>query len=152
MAQVDKGKDRNLNGEDKDLVSSSNYQGGYDDIDTLPPASALNISRAKTFLAFRPVGDITNFVVSLIGDIDSVVPLSEVEKINFAPHSAARTPILTVIHSVLANAGGFLRLDELTAQTFRYLNRKIDPSPYTGSEFVYLVIRNSDHIRVSEAQ
>jgi hypothetical protein len=152
MAQADKGKDRNLNGEDKALVFGSNYQGWDDDIDTVALASALNISRPKTFLAFRPRGDISNFIIFLIGDLDSVLPLSDVEKINFAPHSASRTPILTVIHSVLADAGGSLRLDELTEQVFKYLNRTIDPSPYTKSEFVYLVVRNSDHIRVSETQ
>jgi hypothetical protein len=58
--------------------------------------------------------------------------------------------LITVIQAVLAKAGGTMNLEDLTAQTLKHWNRPLPTSPYTPEQFIYVMARNSDNIRIKE--
>jgi|GEM_PF-919930 len=117
-----------------------------------PPvlASAKHIPRPTTSLAAPPRGHVAKVTVSLLGDVASVPSLEDVVKINTKAGSKGRTPIMTVIQAVLAKSGGTMALAELAAKVRENLNRPFPASPYTPEEFIYVMVRNCDNLRIRE--
>jgi hypothetical protein len=61
-----------------------------------------------------------------------------------------RTPLMAVIQAVIAGEGGTMSIRDLAAQVRKHWNRPFPTSPYTPEEFIYVVVRNSDDLRVNE--
>ncbi|MGB6065301.1 MAG: hypothetical protein WBG50_10860 [Desulfomonilaceae bacterium] len=120
-----------------------------EDLEAPEPASARNIPRPRTSLASAFQGDINKLTVSLLGDVASAPALADVEKLNKKGDVESRTPLMTVILAVLAKAGGSMQLAQLAAETRKYWNRPFPTVPYTDEEFIYIILRNSDSVRVS---
>jgi hypothetical protein len=118
------------------------------DQETHEPASAKNIPRPSTSLGVPLKKDIGKLTVSLLGDVGSAPALGDVEKFNKG-EGESRTPLMTVVQAVLAKANGSMQLGELTAQTRKYWHRPFPTSPYTEEELLYLLVKNSDSVRVS---
>ena len=112
------------------------------------PASARNMPRPHTSLGARLKKDIGKLTVSLLGDVETAPTLADVEKFNKRGEGENRTPLMTVVQSVLAKAGGSMQLGDLAAQTRKYWHRPFPTSPYTEEEFIYLLLRSSDSVRV----
>jgi hypothetical protein len=112
-------------------------------------ATARNMPRPITTLPSLPKGKIGKCTVSLLTDVSSVPSVEEVEKLNKGVRGDARTPITTAILAVLARAGGKMLLEELAPEVMKYWNRPFPTSPYSPEEFVYVIVKNSDNIRVS---
>jgi hypothetical protein len=121
-----------------------------DDLKSYEPASARNIPRPLNTLASPPKGKIGKLNLSLLGDLTAAPSLAEIEKLNKEPLSQGRTPLITVIQAVLAKAGGTMNLEDLTVQTLKHWNRPLPASPYTPDQFIYVMARNSDNIRIKE--
>jgi hypothetical protein len=119
------------------------------DIESMPLASARNIPRPHTSLAVRFPGNLGKLTVSLLGAVSSVPSLAEVEKINKAAGGQTRTPLMTLILALVAQAGGSTTVEDLCAQFPNYWNRPLPSTPYTLEEFVYIIVRSSDGLRVS---
>jgi hypothetical protein len=113
-------------------------------------ASAKSIPRPGTAMASPPKGQIGKVTVTLLGDLASAPILEEVEKVNKESTGTARTPLMTVIQGILAKNGGTMLLEDLAGQVGRVWNRTFPASPYNPQEFVYIMVQNSDSIRVSE--
>jgi hypothetical protein len=110
-------------------------------------ATARNMPRPTTTLPSPPKGKVGKCVASLLGDISSVQSIEEVERINKS--GQAKTPIVAVIQAVLAKAGGTMTLEELAPEVRKYWNRTFPTSPYSPEELIYIIVKNSDNIRVS---
>ncbi len=113
-------------------------------------ASAKSIPRPGTAMATPPKGLIGKARVSLLGDVELAPTLEEVQKINKEAPGNARTPLMTVIHAILAKHGGTMALEDLVGQVPKYWNRPFPSSPYNTEEFIYILVRNSESVRVSE--
>ncbi len=113
-------------------------------------ASAKSIPRPGTAMASPPKGLIGKVKVSLLGDMELAPTLEEIQKINKETPGDARTPLMAVIHGILAKHGGTMALEELAGQVGKYWNRPFPSSPYNTQEFIYILVRNSDSVRVSE--
>ena len=113
-------------------------------------ASAKSIPRPGTAMASPPKGQIGKVKVTLLGDLDSAPILGEVEKANKDATGSARTPLMTVIQGILASQGGSMTLEDLAGKVGKVWNRTFPSSPYNTQEFIYIMVRNSDNIRVSE--
>lgn len=112
-------------------------------------ASAKGIPRPPTSLPAPPRKNVGEIRVSLLLDKELVPSLEEVQKINRAARGA-RTPLMTVIQSVLAGEGGSMTVADLTDRVRKYWNRPFPTSPYTPQEFTYIVARNSGDLRLDE--
>jgi hypothetical protein len=121
---------------------------GFDDIESVPLATARNIPRPPTSLAFPSQGKLGKVVISLLADTTSLTSLEEVEKVNKATGTQARTPLMTLILALVAKAGGNMPLDALCGQIPKYWNRPLPTTPYTFDEFIYIMVRNSNWLRV----
>jgi len=121
------------------------------DLAEYEPASARNIPRPHTSLTAAAKKDIGKLTVTLLGDISSAPVLAEVEKFNKKGEGEGegRTPLMAVIQAVLAKSGGSMQLGELATQIRKYWHRPFPTSPYTDEELIYIIVRNSDSIRVS---
>ncbi len=86
----------------------------------------------------------------MLADLEDVPALEEVQRVNKEGSGDARTPMMTVIHAILAKHGGTMKLEELAGQVVKYWNRSFPSSPYNTEEFIYIMVRNSHNIRVSE--
>jgi hypothetical protein len=113
-------------------------------------ASAKSIPRPGTAMASPPKGLIGKASVTLLGDMELAPTLEEVQKINKETPGDARTPLMTVIHALLAKHGGTMAVEELAGQVLKYWNRPLPSSPYNTEEFIYIMVRNSESVRVSE--
>ncbi len=113
------------------------------------PASARSMPKAGTSLAVAVKSDIGKLTVSLLGDAGSAPVLADVEKINKKAEGDSRTPLMTVVLAVLGKAGDSMPLGDLASQTRKYWNRPLPGGPYTDEEIIYLLVRNSDSVRVS---
>ncbi len=113
-------------------------------------ASAKSIPRPGTSMASPPKGSIGNVRVSLLGDLQEVPTLEEVQRINKESTGEARTPLMTVVHAILAKHGGTMTMEELAGQVVKCWNRTFPSSPYNTEEFIYIMVRNSPSVRVSE--
>ena len=109
------------------------------------------IPRPATSLDFPPKGDIGKFSVMLLSDIASAPVLEDVEHVNKFAGSEARTPLMTVILAIIAKNGGTMLLDDLANQVGEFWNRSFPTSPFTRLEFIYVLVRSSDSLRVREA-
>jgi hypothetical protein len=118
------------------------------DIEAYEPASARNMPRPQSSLGPRVKKDIGKLTVSLLGDVGTAPALADVEKVNKKGEGESRTPLMTVVQAVLAKAGGSMQLGDLTAQTRKYWYRPLPTTPYTEEEFIYLLLRSSDSVRV----
>jgi len=118
------------------------------DAERPPLVSAKDIPGPGTNLAVPPRGSTGKLIVSLMGDTESVPDLGDVSKINEAAESEVRTPLMTVIEAVLGSKGGKLSLADLSKLAFQYWNRPLPTSPYTAEEFVYIMVLNSDNLRI----
>jgi|GEM_PF-1393721 len=114
------------------------------------PASARNMPRPSTSLIRALRVDIGDLKVYLLGDVESIPSLEEVEKVNIASGGKMRTPLLTVIQAVLAGEGSSMTLADLAARVRKSWNRPFPSSPYGDEEFIYTVITGSDNVRISE--
>lgn len=112
-------------------------------------ASARDIPRPATSLPGMPAKGVGKLIVSLLGDASLMPELEEVAGINEEPGREGRTPVMTVILAILKKNGGSMRIEELAVQTRTYWNRPFPASPYTPEEFIYVLVRNSDDLRVS---
>lgn len=147
------GKDKSKEGAavshpDPARLEESHKAEGLDDIESLPLATARNIPRPPTSLAAPPSGKLGKLVVSLLADLSSVPSLEEVEKVNKGVGTQSRTPLMTLILAIVGKAGGSMPLDALCAQIPKFWNRPLPSTPYTLEEFVYIIVRNSDSLRV----
>ncbi len=113
-------------------------------------ASAKSIPRPGTAMASPPKGQIGKVKVTLLGELASAPILEDVEKANKDATGVARTPLMTVIQGVLASQGGTMSLEDLAGKVGKVWNRTFPSSPYNTQEFIYIMVRNSDSIRVSE--
>ena len=118
------------------------------DLEAYEPASARNMPRSQSSLGARVKKDIRKLTVSLLGDVGTAPTLGDVEKFNKRGEGESRTPLMTVVQAVLAKAGGSMQLGELATQTRKYWHRPFPTSPYTEEELIYLLLRNSDSVRV----
>lgn len=112
-------------------------------------ASARDIPRPSTVLSGRPEKDVGDLVVSLLGDASLIPDLEEIARINEESGREGRTPVMTVIHAVLKKSGGSMKITELAVQARKYWNKPFPTSPYTPEEFIFLLVRSSDDLRVS---
>lgn len=115
---------------------------------SVKPASARSMPRPSTDLAAPPQGNIEKLTLKLLVDLSLVPSLEELQKIH-KNQTSARVPLLTVIQSVIARAGGETTIENVCAEIPRIWDRPFPTSPYSIEEFVYLLVRNSDSIRVS---
>lgn len=109
---------------------------------------ALRITRPETSLAAPPRGEFSRMTVSLLGDLAAASPLEWIERTNREADGETRTPLMSVIQALLAKNGGTMRLEDLAAQVRTYWNRDFPGSPYTPTEFVYIVVTSSDNLSV----
>ncbi len=123
--------------------------GGGEAPETEKVASARDIPRPSTSLSGRPGKDVGKLVVSLLGEASLIPDLEEVARMNEEPGKEGRTPVMTVIHAILKKNGGNMKIQELAVQTRTYWNRPFPASPYTPEEFIYVLVNNSDDLRVS---
>lgn len=112
------------------------------------PASAVNIPRPATSLAVAPKEDLGNVTVLLLADPMVVSSLEDMEKARKGSETHGRLPLMTVIQAVLKAHGGSMLLKDLAAQVKEHWNRPLPATPYTLEEFVYLMVRNADNVRV----
>ena len=117
------------------------------DEERLPQVSAKDLSRPATALAVPPQMDIAKLTISLSGDLEAPT-LEEVRQINEDVSNESRTPLMTVIESILAEKGGTLPLRDLSELVSQYWNRPFPTSPYSKEEFIYILALSSDHLRV----
>lgn len=115
-----------------------------------PFASAKDIPEPATLLAAPPRRNVGEVTVSLLSSVESAPLLEDVERTNANQAAEARTPLMTVIHALLASRGGSMTVAELATQVRRYWNRPFPGSPYTDEEFVYVMVRDSDDLRVDQ--
>ena len=108
------------------------------------------IPRPATSLDSPPHGEIGKFTVMFLGDLSSAPVLEEVEQINKEATSDARTPLMTVILAIIAKNGGTMVIEDLASQVGQYWNREFPTSPFDLEEFIYVLVRGSDSIRVRE--
>ncbi len=113
-------------------------------------ATARTIPRPVTSLASRLKGDVGKVTVSLLGDSASFPALEDIKKINGRADTRERTPVMTVIQALLAQSGGKMKVADLAEKVGIHWNRPLPSSPYTPQEFVYLMVRHSDNMSVSE--
>jgi len=106
------------------------------------------IPRPATSLDSPPKGDVGKFTVMLLSDISSAPVLEDVEQINKQASSQARTPLMTVILAIIAKNGGTMVLEDLASQVAEYWNRSFPTSPFTREEFIYVLVRSADNLRV----
>lgn len=145
-----------LEGKEGSMGAATDINGGANSaeesrmpvVERYEPASAKDIPSAGTSLAARPRGKVGGVKVVLLADASSVTPLEEVAKINETDRGGARTPLMTVIHAVLAAHGGAMIVAELASEVRKYWNRPLPSSPYSPEEFIYVVTTNSDDLRV----
>jgi len=148
MAQKQR-PDENPGGEGaQEHVRGTGDAQGESEVLALPLASAKTLSRPSTALPSPPTGEVGELTVSVIGDISRSPELDEVEKINRAGGAHGRTPLMTVVEAILASRGGSLKITELTDLVDQHWNRPFPASPYSKEEFVYVVVSNSDRVRV----
>jgi|WetSurMetagenome_2_1015567.scaffolds.fasta_scaffold309320_1 hypothetical protein len=119
------------------------------DFESLPLASAKSIARPKTSLPVRPSGKIGKMRVSILNDPSSVPSLDEIDRINKSAEAPARTPLMTVIMAIIAHMGGNASIEEIAGRIKKHWNRQLPSTPYTLEEFVFLVVRSSDSLRLS---
>jgi hypothetical protein len=119
------------------------------DIESAPLASARNMPRPHTSLAIPFPGNLGKVTVTLLSEASSVPSVEEVEKINKAAPGQARTPLTTMVLAIVARAGGTIALEELCEEFTKHWNRPLPSTPYTFEEFMYIIVRSSDALRVS---
>jgi hypothetical protein len=112
-------------------------------------ASARDIPQPATTLPIFTSKSVGEMLVSYLGELSSAPNLDQVERLNKSGDGKPRTPLTTVILAIVAAAGGEISVQDLAAQVGRYWNRLLPGSPYTLEEFVFMVARNSDNLRVS---
>jgi hypothetical protein len=106
------------------------------------------IARPGTVLETLPKGKMSKFTVSLLPDTAAVPSLDEIERINQSGRGDARTPVMTVIQAIVAKHGGSMLLEDLAAEIGKHWNRPLPTTPYSLLEFVYVIVRGSDNLRV----
>jgi len=114
------------------------------------PASAVNMPRPATSLAVPSKNNLGGVKVGLLVDPLSVPSLEDLEKIRKASDGSGRVPLMTVIHAVLKENGGNMSLADLAVQVKENWNRPLPATPYSLEEFVYVMVRNADNVRVSD--
>lgn len=114
-----------------------------------PFASAKDIPRAPTSLYAPPATDVSDLTVSLVSNIEFAPALAEIAAAN-EQESDSKTPLMAVIHAVLADAGGTMSIKDLAVHARQYWNRPFPTSPYSPEEFIYVTVRASDDLRVNE--
>jgi hypothetical protein len=110
-------------------------------------ASAMNIARPATSLASPPQKEVGKVVVALLGDSASIPSVEEIERLNRGEQGSP--PLMTVMQAVLKAQGGSMTIDALAGRVKEIWNRPFPASPYTLEEFMYVVARNADTIKVS---
>jgi hypothetical protein len=120
-----------------------------DSLQAGPPASAKDIPRPSSSLASPLERQVGGLKVSLLTDPENITSLEEVERINTTSGSDVRTPLVTVVYAVLANAEGAMTIADLAAKARKYWNRPFPIGPYSAEEFIYLMIADSDQVRVA---
>lgn len=131
----------------EEMDSQASEEDEPDEQDSME-ASAMNIPRPRTALSSPPDGEVGGLEVSLLHETITGPALREVERMNQGDVDGPRTPLMTVIEAVLMEKGATMTVKELTEEVVRYWNRPFPTSPYTPEEFVYVVIRDSDHVKV----
>jgi hypothetical protein len=120
---------------------------GKQDEEAEPLVSAKDIPKPITMVDAAPKGNVGDIRVFLAGERVGGPSLEEIEKINSNAETDMRTPLMTVILGILQHKGGAMTLEDLAAEVARYWNRPFPTSPYTPEEFIFVMVRNSDHIR-----
>ncbi len=113
-----------------------------------PLATAKDIKRPTTSLPTSPKRDVAGLSVSLLSNISLGPSLDEIDKVNLRGDKETRTPIATVIEAVLGAHGGTMRLGELAREVAKHWNRPLPGGPYSADEFIYLVVKDSDRVRI----
>jgi hypothetical protein len=99
-------------------------------------------------LAFS--GPIEDLTVSLIGDPALAPGIENIQGINEQSETECRAPLSSALAAILRKEGGSMRLADLAAEVSELWNRPFPSSFYSKEEFVYLVVKDNDHMRVSE--
>ncbi len=111
-------------------------------------ASARFLPRPATVLPVAGTGDITAVVTALVSDMPGST-LEEIRQVNQARGGDSRTPLMTVIQAIIRDHGGTMPLMDLCAAVTEHWNRPFPTSPYAPEEFIYVMVRNSDSIRIT---
>lgn len=112
------------------------------------PMITTAIPRPTTVLETPPKGKIGKFTVSLLYDSTAIPSLEDIEKINQSGRGEVRTPLMTVVEAIVAKHGGSMLLEELAGEIVKYWNRPLPTTPYSLIEFVYVLVKGSDNLRV----
>lgn len=126
---------------------SSVQQDEWNAGENTPHATAKDIPPPPTSLAVRLKEDAKKMRITLLVDPESVPSLEEVTKINGSTKGAARTPLMTVIHAVLAKNGGSMTIADLVTGVLKHWNRPFPGSPYSPEEFIFVMATSSDDLR-----
>ena len=151
MSAKEKTRDRAAKAQ-SDATTSTGKEPKIDagtDLEDDEPASAKSMPKPGTSLAAAVKSDVGKLTVSLLGEAGSAPVLADVEKFNKKGEGDSRTPLMTVVQAVLAKAGGSMQIGDLAAKLASTWNRPFPASPYTDEEIIYLLVRNSDSVRVS---
>lgn len=92
--------------------------------------------------------DVGGLIVSLIGSPSDTPDLQEVNRVNVQEGAATKTPLMTVIKAVLRARGGRMSVRELADETSKNWGRPFPSSPYTPEEFMFMMTRNSDSLKI----
>ncbi len=114
-----------------------------------PPASAKNIPRPAGKLPTASQKKVARLTVELIGGAGSLPTLDEIDNRQQVKDSEEHFPLLTVIAAILRKNDGRMVIGELAPEITKHWNRSLPGSPYSLEEFVYMVTRNADNLRVS---
>jgi hypothetical protein len=149
-------KDRTAKGpvaSETDPASSMNATAGQDrgPAEGEVIASAKHMPRPKTTLPGRPTADVGKLKVTALTEPAFIPTLEEIAAINQGAQRQGRTPLMTVIQAVLVKHGGTMTITDLTAQIRTHWNRLYPGSPYNSEQFIYVMVRSADDLRVSES-
>ena len=112
-----------------------------------PLVSAKDIPRPQTMVDAAPKGNVGDIKVFLAGERVGGPSLEEIERTNSNNDTDMRTPLMAVILGILQHKGKAMTLEDLAAEVARYWNRTFPTSPYSPEEFLFVMVRNSDHVR-----
>ncbi|GEM_PF-821963 len=115
-----------------------------------PMVSAIDMPGPETMVDAAPKGNIGGLKVSLAGERAGGPTLEDIQRINADTETDTRTPLMTVVLGILQHQGGAMTVNDLAAEVARYWNRPWPMSPYTPEELIFVVVRNSDHVRIEQ--
>jgi hypothetical protein len=130
-----------------EAVDDARDEGDEDDV-PMAAESSLGVDPPATVLPVILGEDVGGLVVALIGSAPDTPDLEEVIKMNSQESSKTKTPLMTVIKAVLRGNGGRMAIKDLAEAAQRSWMRPFPTSPYTREEFIFMMTRNSDSLKI----